>query len=93
MSDDETGKITLAVLSQQILTLTQETMSMRAEQRAMANAITEYRIIQSRQDTQLINLRDELENLNNRVNGWSVINSAGVVFAAVVGVIFGNRQP
>jgi hypothetical protein len=93
MSDDDTGKITLAVLSQQILTLTQQMSALTTEMRALNNGVTDYRILQSKHDQQIVNLGQDLDNLSTRVNGWSVLNSAGVVFAAIVGVVFGNRQP
>lgn len=93
MSDDENGKITLAVLSQQILTLTAEVTSARTEIRVLNSQITDYRVIQSRHDTQIQNLGNDYEALSGRVNGWSALNSLGVIGAAVLGLIFGNTKP
>ena len=93
MPDNENDKITLAVLSLQISTFTQEIAAMRLDMRHMNASITDYRITQSRHDTEIKNLDTDYVGLSNRVNGWSSINSLGVVLAAVLGMIFGNRNP
>ena len=93
MSEDENGKITLAVLSLQISTLTNEVAGLRMDIRNINNAIADYRVIQSRHDTEIKNLGTDYSNLSTRVNGWSAINSGGVIMAAILGIIFGNRQP
>jgi hypothetical protein len=93
MADEENNKVTLAVLSQQILTMTQEMTAMRSEMRVLTNGIADYRVLQSRHDTQISNLGDDFNSLSNRVNGWSVLNSFGVVLAAILGMIFGTRSP
>lgn len=92
MSADENGKISMAVLSQQILTLTAEVTALRVEMRELNNATTEYRVIQSRHDTQIVNLGADYDALSTRMNGWSVVNSLGVILASILALFFGNRQ-
>jgi hypothetical protein len=91
MSDKD--GITLAVLSQQIATLTAEVTAVRAELRAINTSATDYRIIQSRHDTEIINLGKDYDSLFSRVNGWSAANSFGVVVAAILALFFGNKNP
>lgn len=93
MSDEENGKITLAVISLQISTLTNEVAALRTDMRNMNNAIADYRVIQSRHDTEIKNLDNDHIGLSARVNGWSSLNSLGVVAAAIIGAIFGSQKP
>lgn len=91
MSDKD--GITLAVLSQQISTLTAEVTAVRAELRTINGAATEYRIKQSRHETQIENLGKDYDSLFSRVNGWSAANSFGVIVAAILALFFGNKNP
>lgn len=91
MSDKD--GITLAVLSQQITTLTAEVTAVRAELRTINDATTEYRIKQSRHETQIENLGKDYDSLFSRVNGWSAANSFGVIVAAILALFFGNKNP
>jgi len=93
MSDEENGKITLAVISLQISTLTNELAGLRTDMRNMNNAITDYRVIQSRHDTEIKNIDEKYTALSTRLNGWSSLNSLGVVAAAIIGAIFGSQKP
>lgn len=91
MSDKD--GITLAVLSQQITTLTAEVTAVRAELRTINGSTTEYRIKQSRHETQIENLGKDYDSLFSRVNGWSAANSFGVIVAAILALFFGNKNP
>lgn len=93
MADEENGKISLAVISLQISTLTNEIAGLRAEMREHNNILTESRVVQSRHNTEIENLDHNYDALSARVNGWSSLNSLGVVAAAVIGAIFGYQKP
>lgn len=93
MANGENDQITLAVLSQQIVTLTAEISAMRTELRENGKYLTEARITQSRHDTEIKNLTVDQTSLSVRVNSWSALNSLGVVIAAVVGLMFGGNKP
>ena len=82
MADDTNGKVTLAVLGTKIDNLTKELQVVtHALERVGANQVAIGRL-----ETQQQSTKKDIEDLEGRVNGWSAINSLGVLIAAIMGI-------
>ena len=81
MTEERRSEVTMAVLSQQIKTLTEEV-------RAFRLLGTQVAVL----DTKVETVQDDVGDLETRINGWSTINSFGVVVAAIIGFFMGPRQ-
>ena len=78
------GKVTIAVIGEQIKHLTQKLDEIHADVRGL-------RVDQARNGAEIANLKDDYGGLTMRVNAWSTLNSIGVAIAAIVGSIFGKK--
>jgi len=75
------GRVTMAVLSHQITTLTGEVNELR-------KLLTNVAVL----DSEMKTVRDDVGELEKRINGWSSVNSLGVLGAAIIGLFFGPKQ-
>jgi|APSaa5957512622_1039677.scaffolds.fasta_scaffold17330_3 hypothetical protein len=78
---NQSSEVTLAVLSEQILTLTTEVRTLRSLHVKVAV-----------QGTQINAVKTNIDDLESRINNWSTLNSLGVLAAGIIGFIFGPRQ-
>jgi len=81
MADDNNGKVTLAVLANKIDNLTKQVGDLATS----VGAVHINQIAIGKLETKLEAQQDEVDNLGNRVNGWSALNSAGIILAAIIG--------
>jgi hypothetical protein len=85
--EDDNGRVTMAVLGEKIDGLTKkvDTLTLALTQ------IQDNRNELSRLGTRLENTCEDVKSLENRVNGWGVINSLGVVFASIIGIFINHE--
>lgn len=102
-NDPSNNRVTIAVLSQQIQTLTAEVGNLRndvhelskstsTDFRTLSQSIFEISNSESKQATRIDNLEQDVEKVTGRVNTWSAVNSAMAVMAGVIGSIFGRNS-
>ncbi len=81
MIEERRNEVTMAVISQQINTLTEEV-------RALRLLTTKVAVL----DTKAEAVQDDVDTLEKRINNWSAINSIGVLLAGIIGLFFGPKQ-
>ncbi len=102
-NDPSNNRVTIAVLSQQIQTLTAEVGSLRndvrelsrstsADFRTLSQSISEINNSVSKHATKIDDIEQDVEKVTGRVNTWSAVNSAMAVMAGVIGSIFGRNS-
>jgi len=82
MTDSDNGKVTLAVLGNKIDNQTKQIESLTTA----LDTVHANQIAISRIEAEQKNQCKDIGDLENRVNGWSAINSVGALVAAIVGI-------
>lgn len=79
-NDNGDGKITLALISQQIAHLAKDLNDFKVDLRKVDDCTDDLEVDHAR-------LKTKVENLEGRVSSWSALNSVGVAVAAILATI------
>lgn len=85
--EDDNGRVTMAVLGEKIDSLTKKVDTLTLALVQIQDNRNELTKIGARLDGTC----DDVKNLENRVNGWGVINSLGVVVASLIGIFINHE--
>ena len=84
-TDNGNGRVTLALLSQKLDRVIEDLKDIKAELRSQDQCIDDIEKAQGKADVRM-------DNMENRVNSWSLANSVGVLVAGILAAVgIGNR--